>query len=1000
MQFDIVGCFKDKCFHENESFPGVQTDPEKMPLHDLMNLWAHKLEDCEDDSFSDNVPFTGVKGNQDQNSNKDDVISHDASIFTSAAGDMMSQHSDAGAEQEENEEAIMPQLLEYKGFIFKAPAYKWLLASIRREFLLASAEPNVMESIRKTIVTSLPSSHKISRKTSSAAYKVTFVVRWNPLAFVNEREYKEEQDEAIGRAITLTGSAGDAQALTCAQYLSQTWPSSGSHIIQLIKDVVRAGPDNQRTCKFLNLNYYNSDSNYVFQGDLPDNTEITAWIHESNFMVEVFGTGDSLAEVGEQFAWLGAALRSSPYELGVNHCTPLISDIHINKALQQVPGILSESHIICEIDFTFEEREKQSVVANGQCWHNLFRNPVIVKGFPILRRPQACTGLEISLKMMIALTQARFVTTFDNKIFIKGFSTMLVPTEIEREMVTWHLLFNTDGSHISYTSPQVQKLPGFYPAEITMSGLETCRHVVGWCSSVQNHTGTSTAAYHLIDWSGLENSQEGCDFEKLYISRGRLITRGIEPAIGRQDVPLHVGFDVYMRQLKWIAGKFIVLYDVEARRAWLVDGASALLHLVRTSIEHSQNDKFKDDFIFKWNMIKEANFSKGSSAAISVLMNDRNKELELYSSSNYRFKDRVEQICHTLEQVLTHQEEQINLENFRGSGLRHANQKILEGFDFMDIATEEDHFWARMTHVQRGGTGWTYFTRAIHAATLFGNGFGELITPCDTANVCPSWTEVPKGQEYLAVCVSMVQEILRKKGNTRDLPWRIARDLYWYTPGKTFEECQCAGTSTRTPCDRAQILLHKQQLRYKEKLLSSPSELKTDGAVIFGFTQEITLLVDDSDGLDEGRSSSRAEDSGSKFIDSALGRSLSSSTSTHILRDEIVKRGREPDWPSIPSAKRLHALHHPSKPASLQKSLTGGNGDEYNASPNFIGGLGKKVNKGGKDFYLFSNECRRMVLYFKPVLLYPTLARNLTTCSNQTTNMRVVQHVPAVMSMN
>jgi hypothetical protein len=98
---------------------------------------------------------------------------------------------------------------------------------------------------------------------------------------------------------------------------------------------------------------------------------------------------------------------------------------------------------------------------------------------------------------MIALTQARFVTTFDNKIFIKGFSTMLVPTEIEREMVAWHLLFNTDGSHISYTNPRVQKLPGFYPAEITMSGLETCRHVVGWCSSVQNHTGKKSS-YHEI----------------------------------------------------------------------------------------------------------------------------------------------------------------------------------------------------------------------------------------------------------------------------------------------------------------------------------------------------------------------------------------------------------------------------------------------------------------------------------------------------------------------
>lgn len=342
----------------------------------------------------------------------------------------------------------------------------------------------------------------------------------------------------------------------------------------------------------------------------------------------------------------------------------------------------------------------------------------------------------------------------------------------------------------------------------------------------------------------------------------------------------------------------------------------------------------------------ESNRSKGSSAAISILMNDANKELKLYSSSNYTFKDRVEQICHTLEQILIHQEDRTNLGNFSGSELRLVDHEILEGFDFMDIATEEDHFWARMTHVQARGTGWTYFTRAIHAVTLFGSGFGELITPCDTASVCSSWTGVPKGQEYLAVCVSMVKEILRKKGNTRELPWRIVRDLYWYVPDKAFEQCQCAETSTGIPCDRAQILLRNQQLGYKEKLLSSPSELKTDGAVIFGFTPETILPVHDSDGFDGGRSSPQADGSDNRFIDSALGISLKSSTSTHLLRDESVKRGRESDWPtsSIPSAKRLHTFHSP-KEDSPKDSLAEGNDNVFCASFENAKGLGKETDK-------------------------------------------------------
>jgi hypothetical protein len=51
---------------------------------------------------------------------------------------------------------------------------------------------------------------------------VTFGIEWDPLAFVKEQEYREKPDEAVEIAITLTGPAKDAQALTCAQYLCQT----------------------------------------------------------------------------------------------------------------------------------------------------------------------------------------------------------------------------------------------------------------------------------------------------------------------------------------------------------------------------------------------------------------------------------------------------------------------------------------------------------------------------------------------------------------------------------------------------------------------------------------------------------------------------------------------------------------------------------------------------------------------------------------------------------
>lgn len=78
---------------------------------------------------------------------------------------------------------------------------------------------------------------------------MTFRMEWDPLAFIKEQEYSEELDETMETAITLTGSARDAQALTCAQYLRQTWPSAAEHIIRLIKDVVRNRPGHRQECK-------------------------------------------------------------------------------------------------------------------------------------------------------------------------------------------------------------------------------------------------------------------------------------------------------------------------------------------------------------------------------------------------------------------------------------------------------------------------------------------------------------------------------------------------------------------------------------------------------------------------------------------------------------------------------------------------------------------------------------------------------------------------------
>lgn len=89
---------------------------------------------------------------------------------------------------------------------------------------------------------------------------------------------------AVERAITLTGSARDAQALTCVQYLSQTWPLAGEYTMQVVKDVIANGYQGRKN------------------GEFPDGTTFIAWRGDGNLVLDVSGTQDSIAELGEQLA--------------------------------------------------------------------------------------------------------------------------------------------------------------------------------------------------------------------------------------------------------------------------------------------------------------------------------------------------------------------------------------------------------------------------------------------------------------------------------------------------------------------------------------------------------------------------------------------------------------------------------------------------------------------------------------------------------------------------
>ncbi|KAK0621822.1 hypothetical protein B0T17DRAFT_305457 [Bombardia bombarda] len=800
-------------------------------------------------------------------------------------------------------------LREYRTTLQRSQSFEWLLQSVLVEVNMHIPEDkNAKSEIRKKIISHLGEPVRISRKEITVDHQMRFLAPWIA-EFLASEDYDLLPHEALSRVLVMTGVGCHAWATTCLEYVQTVWPKTGPRVLGLYIDLLRPSS-------------LGSTSRCI----LSDNTVLLAQVTSNgkSIAVDAIGSAYSIAEAGEVMAWLSAAVGSSPVDRTISYHYP---SCEIRDFWRPLPLAATSTKInkICVI----ENRSGDPLYnpwgptdKRGECWFLLFRNPAMVEGYPVPRRPEPNTGMEMSLDTIALLANVRKLSNFGGRLMLKGFSTILIPTGSDDGVVYWHAVHNEDGEYISYCDPKAKEAARKYPKALSVGDLESSRHILGWCANVNNMTGARGANYN-IGWSGLMQPPPGCAFEKVSIVGGMFITAGMSCILGKKDKAVHIRTrDDYTMRLKWVHKKHVVLYDTKERRAWMVDGVSALLHLVRASLKHDQADSFNDLFLYNDFSLQESPAAgTGKSASINVLTNKQNLNLPLYAKPDdmkeevsinaesgtqsrvlsrtrrdYCFRDRVESICDVLEQIIAHQAD-VSTEDGVGFRVKTTLRRQLEGFDFMDVATDEDPIWPRVTTLRATGRGWVDFTRAIHAVTLFGSGFGDLIRPVSDAGtakacgVCQLNTDVPKGQDYLTVCVPELQDILQKRGTRVTNPWRLVDNIYWHAPDKTFDPCRCGKLSilAKTKDDRVQVLLPSSFPKLLRGGFKSPPDLASTprGALLFGHSSRFPLWWKDRGPPKEGQPEDfEMEDMEGAFNDSGIGSSLGPSSAGGASSDD------------------------------------------------------------------------------------------------------------------
>ncbi|KAH8746064.1 hypothetical protein F5883DRAFT_585796 [Diaporthe sp. PMI_573] len=145
------------------------------------------------------------------------------------------------------------------------------------------------------------------------------------------------------------------------------------------------------------------------------------------------------------------------------YCTPYIEylgegDGSSDSTLGMPPTIL-ESPFLIGFHFAPVPDDDASNASNGRCWHDMFRNPVVVTGYPISRRTVTQTGVEMPLNMMARMVRTDHITPFGSTWFFKGFSSMLALTECRDDLLFWHHIYDPNGGLCTSPSRPICRTP-------------------------------------------------------------------------------------------------------------------------------------------------------------------------------------------------------------------------------------------------------------------------------------------------------------------------------------------------------------------------------------------------------------------------------------------------------------------------------------------------------------------------------------------------------------
>ena len=567
----------------------------------------------------------------------------------------------------------------------------------------------------------------------------------------------EELDsgQVLGSLLTLTGTATNTYATSCENYLKTFWPETGTLVLDSLADayvgsvysphhLIRTSPlGSEVICEI--LQQQPSGHHFV--------------------RVSVYGSAEFIIQVAQQLVWLASTFRIP----------------------QQ--GVLSESE--ASIKFRGEDSFDIRLLdlrpiqkSQHGCWHAIFVNSVIARGFPIPDRPGGEIGIELPFELMTSLAHVRYSTIFDGGIVLKGFTSMLFPTSAVslHDSIQWHFESAAEGERMP-----ISIVKNFPWVKITdLESAAKARTFLGYFRNSCIHLGTADSGYKEINFSGAE--KEG---NRLVFS-GFGVTVGI-PKIGptasvsftlNRSIMKTVKTEDFDTVLRIAVNLPFILYDCIDRRGWLVPATNILLHMAMAWV-HCQPDLENSE-------IHPAELSEdGGQAALNALRRNAPLTLSATEEKQVRFQKLIERLWEAIDRIFNAKAE---------LDLKPLPNHTLRGWELMGIVLELPNPRPKEAKIK---SLWSKLSSDENIIVLFCRNLGQAIRP----NPPECVKTVPKDEDHLAASVPSLNQLLNRNGGKENS--QLTDGLYWSQPrswsSDTWETIQKLTTDKPSKDKRTEI---------------------------------------------------------------------------------------------------------------------------------------------------------------------------------------------------